>query len=265
MKNEKFLEAMENINDELIFSAMEEPAAKAKTKPFGKIKWTVLAACLAIVLAIPTVAYIKGYTTSYDDENNVYWGSTNYKLHTSDFNEEILEYPGGDYKMLSINLAEKFLGTPLPNNIVLDCAQKNKIWHGDPEKDKDAEGSHCWVHLSVNKETGKLTGVSVYACFVNEKYVSITTNYNTVTENSINEGADFGIKYDGFEDKAPQETYINAAGRTFDVTVFTDGNGEESITAITDIDGYLVYVYFSGGESSEALRETMVEVLEAYN
>ena len=54
MKNEKFYEAMENINDELILGAAEEP--KRKTHPIRKIKWTVLAAAIALLIAVPVVA-----------------------------------------------------------------------------------------------------------------------------------------------------------------------------------------------------------------
>lgn len=265
MKNEKFLEAMENINDELILSAMEEPAASGKTRAFRKIKWTVLAACLALVLAIPTVAYITGYTTSYDDETNAFHGETNYKLRTSDFNEEILEYPDGYYPMKSINLAEKFLGTPLPNNVVLDCAKKNNIWHGDPESEEGAEGSHCWVHLSVNTETGEFTGASVSAHFLKDNCVSIGIEYVAVTENSVADGAGFGIQYNDFRDDTGHETYVNAAGREFDIVTFASASGADAISAITDIDGYLVYVDFYCMNNEEALRETMMEVLEAYN
>lgn len=268
MKNEKFLEAMGNINDDLVLSAMEEPAAQ-KTKPFRKIKWTVLAACIILALAIPTVAYIKGYTTIYDEENNSFSGELNYKLKSSDFNQELLDYPGGDYPMKSINLAEKFLGTPLPNNIVLDCATKQDIWYSSLEEGGEERRSHCWVNVGILEDTRQIIGANVCALFVderNERNVSIMVHYSALTENSAAEGPRFGINHNEFRDIQEHETYVNAAGREFEIVTFDDSTGGKAMAAVTDIDGYLVYVDVSGaGGNYEDIRATLLEVLEAYN
>lgn len=254
---------MENINDELILSAMEEPVVSAKTKPFARIKWSVLAACLALALAVPAVAYVIGYTTSYDDENNAYWAETNYKLNASDFNENLSGYTTGGYPMEDMASAEAFLGTPLPDNKVLESAGKNNIYISESETGENAEGSHCWVHITV--EDGSVISADVWAnYYLSEKTVSVGTYYVASTDKNINDGAGFGIQHNGFREKTGNETYVNAAGRIFDLTVFEDSDGRKSITAYTDIDGYLVCVDISGIDR-DSVRETAIEILEAYN
>ena len=48
------LEMINALDDEFVLSAMEEP--KAKIRPLKKLRWTAVAACIALLLAVPVVA-----------------------------------------------------------------------------------------------------------------------------------------------------------------------------------------------------------------
>ncbi|MBQ4118637.1 MAG: hypothetical protein IJD08_06580, partial [Oscillospiraceae bacterium] len=86
MNSEKFYDAFENINDELLLSAAEEPA-KRKTLPFGKIKWSVLAACVALFVAVPAVAAVFDIELSFFEGG---WGAqTEAYIPIEEFSEEV--------------------------------------------------------------------------------------------------------------------------------------------------------------------------------
>ena len=68
------LEIMNDLDDEFVLSAMEEP--KAKIRPFKKLRWTVAAACMAVLLAVPAVAQAMGLTLEFDSEVNAWKAET---------------------------------------------------------------------------------------------------------------------------------------------------------------------------------------------
>ena len=90
MNSEKFYEAMENINDELILGAIEEP--KRKINPIRKIKWTVLAAAIALVIAVPVLAKNFGITLANNEEIG-YWDVYNEdaRYALNEFSPELLK------------------------------------------------------------------------------------------------------------------------------------------------------------------------------
>ena len=90
MNSEKFYEAMENINEELILGAIEEPKRKFGT--VKKLRWSVLAAAIALLVAVPAVAKSFGITLAHNEEYG-YWDVYNEdaRYALDEFSPELLE------------------------------------------------------------------------------------------------------------------------------------------------------------------------------
>ena len=113
------LEMINALDDEFVLSAMEEP--KAKIRPLKKLRWTAVAACIALLLAVPVMAEVFGFTLDFDANKNHWEANTNARFALEEYSEEVKSVKGQEYfVMQDIFEAEEFLGIDLPDNAVLE-------------------------------------------------------------------------------------------------------------------------------------------------
>lgn len=251
------LEMINDLDDEFVLSAMEEP--KAKIRPFKKLRWTAAAACMAVLLAVPAVAQAMGLTLEFDSEVNAWKAETDGRFAEDEYSAEIRGITG--QKMFiheSIDEAEKFIGIDFPKNAVLEEAEKCYVYTDFAEGVGEDGEIHCNSHVVGNE--GHLMGTHTMAYFIVDKS-TVEIIYSTVCEENPNEnGGGFGVS---FENEAASESYVNPNGREFKMVIEKDDYGNNSIYAFTDCDGILVTVSVNIHGEARA-REILYKVLDAY-
>lgn len=251
------LEMINDLDDEFVLSAMEEP--KAKIRPFKKLRWTVAAACMAVLLAVPAVAQAMGLTLEFDSEVNAWKAETDGRFAEDEYSAEIRGITG--QKMFiheSIDEAEKFIGIDFPKNAVLEEAKKRYVYTDFAEGVGEDGEIHCNSYVVGNE--GHLMGTHTMAYFIVDKS-TVEIIYSTVCEENPNEnGGGFGVS---FENEAASESYVNTNGREFKMVIEKDDYGNNSIYAFTDCDGILVTVSVNIHGEARA-RGILYKVLDAY-
>ena len=251
------LERINDLDDEVVLSAMEEP--KAKIRPFKKLRWTAAAACMAVLLAVPAVAQAMGLTLEFDSEVNAWKAETDGRFAEDEYSAEIRGITG--QKMFiheSIDEAEKFIGIDFPKNAVLEEAEKRYVYTDFAEGVGEDGEIHCNSHVVGNE--GHLMGTHTMAYFIVDKS-TVEIIYSTVCEENPNEnGGGFGVS---FENEAASESYVNPNGREFKMVIEKDDYGNNSIYAFTDCDGILVTVSVNIHGEARA-RGILYKVLDAY-
>lgn len=251
------LEIINNLDDEFVLSAMEEP--KAKIRPLKKLRWTVAAACMAVLLAVPAVAQAMDLTLEFDSEVNAWKAETDGRFAEDEYSAEIRGITG--QKMFiheSIDEAEKFIGIDFPKNAVLEEAEKRYVYTDFAEGVGEDGEIHCNSHVVGNE--GHLMGTHTMAYFIVDKS-TVEIIYSTVCEENPNEnGGGFGVS---FENEAASESYVNTNGREFKMVIEKDDYGNNSIYAFTDCDGILVTVSVNIHGEARA-RGILYKVLDAY-
>ena len=253
------LEMINNIDDEMILSAMKTPKAKEKILSFKKIRWTAAAACIALLMAVPAVAKAIGLTLEFNPEANAWSAKTDGRFSASEYSEEVREITG--QKMFiheSLDEAEKLLGINFPKNSVIEEAEKRYVYTDFAEGVGEDGEIHCNSYVVVNE--GHIMGTHTMAYFILEKS-TVEIIYSTVCEENPNEnGGGFGVS---FENEAASESYIAPTGREFKIVIEKDDYGNNCIYAFTDCDGVLVTVSLNINGETRA-REILYKVLDAY-
>ncbi|MBQ6877293.1 MAG: hypothetical protein IJO22_02705 [Oscillospiraceae bacterium] len=267
MKNEKFYEAMENINDELILGAIEEP--KRKIHPIKKIKWTVLAAAIALLLAVPVVAEVFGFTLSFNESGDYWEATTNTSFALEEYSEEVRKVKGQEYfVMQNMTEAEEFIGIDMPDNAVIEKAypfyvQMDFFSKGYPQR------VHCDVFVGENE--GNLLVASAEAWYVFKDYkdegivaddIIANVFYKAVCDrNPSGHTSGYGFEVD--ENSSESEKYVTTSGRECEI-VLINGEFEYREKAFTVVDRIFVVIEVSGNDKEE-VRKTITEILDAYN
>ena len=270
MNNEKFYEAMENINDELILGAIEEPKRKFGT--VKKLRWSVLAAAIALIIAVPVVAKSFGITLAHNEEYG-YWDVYNEdaRYALDEFSPELLEKaeemdnPEGMEFILfsSIRDLEDFLGLELPRNKAL------KAYHLSTAYMKNNAGEEMQGRYRVmlgKGQTENLIRVAVGTSYYEPDGINIMVDYDFITEKMPFENAGHAWEEDGrFYSSEEPETYITENGREC-VIVKQEHKGTNSsetkcgYVGFVMIDRINIRVDVRGGSYDEA-RERVIEIL----
>lgn len=273
MKNEKFYEAMENINDELILGAAEEP--KRKTHPISKIKWTVLAAAIALLVAVPVVAKSFGLTLVNNEEYG-YWDAYNEdaRYALDEFSPELLERAeeidnpeGMDYILFgSIRDLEDFLGLELPRNKALK-AQHLSTAHMKNHAGEEMQGRY---RVMLGKgQTEDLIRVDVGTSYFEPDGIDILVNYDFITEKMPfeNAGAMWTVESEGHKTTDP-EIYITQNGREcavaeMEYTRFTEEAGEYGYIGVVMAERVVVRIQMRGFDKAK-VYDRLIEILENF-
>lgn len=223
MNSEKFYDAFENINDELLLSAAEEPA-KRKTLPFGKIKWSVLAACVALFVAVPAVAAVFDIELSFFEGG---WGAqTEAYIPIEEFSEEVRKAAeeqkpeAATYIMGSLSEAEEFLGIDLPENELLEkrSLEGSLFRYINAEGEEvTEEGANCKVAV-IKDENGMLASTNIRAHFLGNISVTYIADVGK-------DEWDIGISRHQEGYASEKEIYTNPAGIDFRIVQNVSGHG----------------------------------------
>ena len=251
------LEMINDLDDEFVLSAMEEP--KAKIRPLKKLRWTAAAACIALLLAVPVMAEVFGFTLDFDANKNHWEANTNARFALEEYSEEVKSVKGQEYfVMQDIFEAEEFLGIDLPDNAVLEESEKRFVKTEFMESGIKRE-VHCSV--SVGENEGNLLGThtDTWHSFGEN---TVNVSYHTICEqNPYENGGGFGY---GLEDElSKSEKYINKSGRECEI-VLIEGEYDYQEMAVTEVNRVLVSVMVYG-QDKESVRNVVTKILDAYN
>ncbi len=243
---------MENIHDELILGAVKEPERKFHS--VKKLRWTAVAACLALLLAVPVVAEVFGFTLSFNESGDYWDADTNAVFAPEEYSEAVRKVEGQEYfVMQNMTEAEEFIGIDLPDNAFLENAGPMLI-----EKEYFSDGSpktvHCDVFVDDNNGNYFETHTNAYYRYgTNDIFVT----YYTFSEYS----GGFSYKYNGHG--SVSEEYVTPSGRKCGIIIFEGEPGYKEV-AVAEVNRVLVMVNVSGYDK-EAVREAITEILDAYN
>lgn len=252
--NEKFHEAMENINDDLILGAFEEP--KRKYRSVKKLKWTVLAAAIALLLAVPVAAEVLGVDFFYNDAAESYDFSTDAKIKESELSEELRESITGETNTFHFNTmkeAEKFVGINFPKNRAL-VATTTHFTGADGSETEHRYG----VHVMAN-EAGEIE--SVMCSFVTWNGDRIM--YIFTTDKASGDGGMYFYKNENGQRSSEPEKYVTAAGYECFITDVVNSGGVIGSSGVLVIDRTFISVSAWGKNVWEA-RENLIRKLELF-
>lgn len=270
MKNEKLLNAIGKIDDELILAAVEVPAKKEKKKRSVWIKWGALAACLCLFLVTPVAAAAKDLMVEILSDRIGWSVKTKERISVEDFSKEVqelvkeMETESKFLAMESVDEAEEFLGVPIPDNAVLAGAMKDELHvETDVSGQKERYDVHCLVYLRKDKE-GELIVVDTEAAY---RYwgAPVRVNYRMITDsNSYDSG--FGVLYsDEFdrEQNPEAKTHVTPSGR--ECTVFYSGEEHGLFTGYgyVLVDDVLIQVSIID-KAGENVQSCMMDILDAF-
>ncbi len=253
MKN-NILTAINDLDDDIIMSVNAEPK-KGSVHPFKRIKWTAVAAAVAILAAIPAAAYALGFTTIFNESENLWEAYSNSRFSVSEYSEEIQNLEESVRVPFSeLGDIEKFIGISLPRNSVLENTEAffSKTNIGDEEIE-----THWLALVGIND--GTLLGTHAIGYYSTE-HSTIAVSYSAICEdNPYENGGGFGVIA---ENGADEESYTSPNEREFKI-LSTFGNGLYKKVAFTEIDGILVTVDVVGDDES-LVGSDIFEIINAY-
>lgn len=261
MKNA--LEMITGIDDEMILSAMEIPKAKEKTLSFKKLRWTAVAACIALLVSVPVMADVFNLKVEFNPETNAWKANAEGRFAVSEYSKEIRNIDG---TFINKNLedAEKLLGINFPENETLENAKKHYVYMEFPTGRAENGAVHCLTTVAENE--GNLLGTHTSAFFnlkADGEYMNRIAEviYSTVCEeNPYENGGGYGVR---FEDGGTKESYVNPFGKEFEIVVSCDDYGNYSLYAFGESNRFLITVCVDAQEEFNA-RETLYKVIDAY-
>lgn len=251
------LEKINNLDDEFVLSAMEEP--KAKIHPLKKLRWTAVAACIALLLAVPVIAEVFGFTLDFDAIQNHWSVNTNARFALEEYSEEVKSVKGQEYfVMQDIFEAEEFLGIDLPDNTVLEKSEKRFVKTKFMESGIKRE-VHCSVYVGENEGNLLGTHTDTWHSFGEN---TVNVSYHTICEqNPYENGGGFGYVLE--DELSKSKKYINKSGRECGI-VSIEGEYDYQEMAVTEVDRVLVSVMVYG-QDKESVRNVVTKILDAYN
>ncbi len=259
MNSEKLYEAIENINDELLLSAFEKPE-KSKLRPFKKIKWSVLAACVALLMAVPVMA------AGFDIELSFFEGGwearTEGYIPIEEFSEEVRNVAeeqnveAAIYMMESLSEAEGFLGIDFPENELLERRSWDRVnlsYINGKGEEVTEKAAHCYV-IVVKDENGLLDSINTTAHFLG----NIRVNY--IADAGQDEWGEGSAHYQKGS-ASEKEIYTNPAGIDFRIVQNINETGCD-FAAYTTINNVLVSVkYYTPYHTEDGYSCTALKLL----
>ncbi len=264
---ENLLTMMNDLDDEIIMNVSK--SEKASTNPFKKIKWTAVAAAIAIFAAIPAAAYALGFTAFFNENQSAWEAFSTEKFAVTEYSEDIQNLTESVRKsFLTLDEAKGFFGIDIPKNSVVETSEAKFIANETVENgmevifaETDAAGEnileHAYVYVGI--DDGKLLGAHIFSFYKTENS-HIEIIYSAVCEENPNENGG-GIAMES-KNKGKSESYISENEREF-IIVTEKGDGFYKKTAFTEIDGLLVTVDAIGADE-EKIEADLFGIIEAY-
>lgn len=269
MKSEKLLNAIGNMNEELIYGAIEEPTCLKKKILMKKLsqKWQYLAAaaCLCILLVVPVAAANKELLIEVFENFTGWTAKTSGRIAIKELSPELAELEKGYYKMDSIEEAGEFIGIALPENALLKKAKKVYAQLKLANGEKITE--HCIVNI-IKNENGELWAIGVDAHYRYQNLL-IDVGYSLVTElNPYENGGGRGvISLDKTQNQPKQTEHITSFGKECTIFYYTENMNDENAAVIgysyMPMDDMLVSLKIVG-YSEEKVKRLMIRLLDGF-
>ena len=253
MNSENFYDAFENISDELILEAFDEP--KKNFHSVKKLKWTVLAAIIALFVSVPVLAEVFNVNFFYNEVADSYDFAANARIKETELSEELRGSITGESNTFYFNTmkeAEEFIGIDFPKNRTLIATTTHYIG-ADGSKTERRYG----VHVFAN-ESGEIESVMCRFSTWNADSVM----YIFTTDKASGDGGVFYYRNNDSQRSSEPEKYVTAAGYECFITDVS-GNGIIESSGILVIDRMLINISALGENVWEA-RENLIRKLEAF-
>lgn len=269
---ENVLEMINDIDNNLIERAMEEPKRKKNVLPFKKVKWTVLAACLALALAVPVVAETFRLKTEYNEEEefwNVYTEEVvPYDSISDEIKSDIKELHDNNYEgyigQLFWNLpaVEEYIGITLPKNKLLPNPEGRMFFSAEDGKLLMSGRYHVTIH---DYFTGEVCGIRIKST-ATRKMSEYTTYYEIVTDKHPDGRSETVFAKESRDHKDGElENFTNAAG--IDYVILTKrnktGRGLNGVTGFIVVDKVMITVDGRGYDKDD-VYERVKSIMENF-
>lgn len=254
MNSENFYDAFENISDELVLGAFDEP--KKNFHSVKKLKWTVLAAIIALFVSVPVLAEVFNVNFFYNEVADSYDFVTNARIKETELSEELRSAAAEGQRSFFFKYmddAEEFIGIDFPDNRYL-IAKAGTIYT-DPEGNESVSSYHVIVNTNEKNEI-----INVMCSFFSIGYDHVM--YEFITDKSKHDGGAFIYKDSEKQHSGEPEIYTTAAGYECIITNVFGNNIVEARGYLT-IDRAFVVVSSIGNNVFEA-RENLIRKLEAF-
>ena len=264
MNSEKLLRAIGDIDEELIAQAAACEIQRAK--PVRWVKYTAVAACLCLLLALPIVAARNEMLVDFFSNLMGWRIYTKEYVKDREFSKNVQELAkiraGETVRMTfdSLVQTEEYLGISLPENPLLAEQMTDQV-HMEVESNGRTErfDAPCLVTL-VFAEDGSMVAADVDAAYrYDGMHLYVTYRITTQYAASVDGG---GISYPT-ADIADLQTYTTASGR--ECAVYYTKNAEGICTAdgYTVMDGILVNLSLITRAESDA-QQAIAALMEAF-
>lgn len=263
------LEMMNNIDDDMIFSAMETPKKKGKILSFKKLRWTAVAAALALIVAVPVVAETLRLETEYNSEEEKWEVKSREFVSYYSLSEEIREDAKNWKDLFALGKAfwrmeqvEEYLGFELPKNKYLP----NPSYFNIRSEGKSYAGKY-WVRPWSDPE-GKVCDITIKGTTNGHlgRITEITTTYRieTAIDETTLAGRDF-LKENSLHKNGELETFTNPNGIDYVIFVKRNktGQGLNGVEGYIVVDGISITVEARGYQPEE-LYERVKTVMENF-
>lgn len=253
------LEMINDIDDEMLLSALEKPAERKKLLRFGKLRWTAVAALIALLVAVPVMAEVFGFTLNFNAIQNRWSANTNARFAIEEYSGEVRNVKGQEYfVMQDIFEAEEFLGIDLPDNAVLEKSEKRFVKTEFMESGIERE-VHCSVYVGENEGNLLGTHTDTWHRFGEN---TVNVSYHTICEQNPHEnGGGFGYSLE--DELSKSEKYITPSGRECEI-VLIEGEYDYQEMAVTEVNRVLVSVMVHG-QDKESVHAVVTKILDGYN
>lgn len=283
MKNEKILNAMGKISDELIEDAVIDTREKPRTAVW--VKWTAVAAA-CVLLLMPITAYaienlfgisvveiVKGNTStgklgtgfevSYPDLTS---------RQLSDFPEDIQNMDGNTQAVYdSWQQAEEALGITLVNNTFLSSENVAKQHAYNLEAEGLGKGIHCFA--SFHGKDNQFYRATIMAAYRYDNMHITVRSTVTCDHPAISEEEEYRLHWHGvmYENDAVddilQEQYVAANG--INATIITVKRTESKTTdyeACFAANGasYRITIHAYDQERNAEAKENIIKIVESF-
>ena len=271
---ENVLEMINDIDNNLIERAMEEPKRKKNVLPFKKVKWTVLAACLALALAVPVVAETFRLKTEYNEEEEFWNVYTEEVVPYDSISDEVKEFTknlhdGGykDYNFMlfwNMNEVEEYIGITLPKNSLIPISPGAKTYFTVDGKIIDSGRYHVHVSDYGTGEVGKIH-IEMHGR-LSGGMESYDTTYEIVTDKHPNGRSETVFAKESRDHKDGElENFTNAAG--IDYVILTKrnktGRGLNGVTGFIVVDKVMITVDGRGYDKDD-VYERVKSIMENF-
>ena len=115
------LEMINDIDDEMLLSAIKKTEKKKNVLRFGKLRWTAVAAAIALLVSVPVVAETLRLETEYNSEEEK-WGRWKTQTNSDQKNEGSLDVYTRNDKMPS-----DFWGNPQPGEYIDEHVTQSNV------------------------------------------------------------------------------------------------------------------------------------------